>query len=107
MVQSQHCRAMASLSPALGREVAARPPLGQYLGLDIKASGLLFLRRAVTRTLSSTWSGWAVPLRDRGRGEDLSPSPPVRHPATAAQESGAMGDKAKPLAAYRWRLCCL
>jgi hypothetical protein len=29
-------------------------------------------------------------------------------PTTAAQESGAMGDKAKPLGVGgRWRLCCL
>jgi hypothetical protein len=29
------------------------------------------------------------------------------NPMDAAQESGTWGDKAKPLAAYRRRLCCL
>jgi hypothetical protein len=81
--------------------VPARPPRVRYLASTHTVPvGAFFLRRAVNRTLSSPWSGWTFPFQQngrQGRGEDLSPSPPVRHPTTAAQGSGAMGDKAKPL----------
>jgi len=57
------------------------------------------------------WSDLGRPLtlrnrRDGDEGEARITSPPVRHPHDA-ENTARIGDKAKPLAAYRRRLCCL
>ena len=59
------------------------------------------------------WSDWVVPAalrnrRDGDEGEDFHHFTSRSTTRTMLSENTArMGDKAKPLAAYRRRLCCL
>src|SRR6516165_10021229 len=52
------------------------------------------------------WSNWIVPSALGTKVKPRNTSPPVRQPTSAAHRHLG-GTKAKPLAAYRRRLCCL
>jgi hypothetical protein len=125
MVQSRYLRTAASLSPASGSVIAARPPNGQLggkLGLDIHSSVGAFLfsqpkrdtrtrgrKKAFVQPIIFPWSGWSSSFRGtevRDEGEEASTSPPVRHPTTAVQENGTYGGQGKGAGAVQ-RLCCV